>query len=149
MDDMNKKKIYVAGALTNVKEYVSVNKKELYENIASICSRLGFDVYVPHLSKQELSSSIAKNLTPKRIFEWDIQQVTEADIIIAYVGLVSLGVGIELGYAACLKIPVITLCEKGQPISPMILGHSCLVEHIEYRTEKDYERKLQQTLFNI
>ncbi len=147
VDTMNKKKIYVAGALTNIKECVS--KRKLYENIANICIQLGFNVYVPHLSKQELSPKAVKNLTPKQIFEWDTRQVTESDIVIAYVGAVSLGVGIELGYAACLKTPVITLCEKGQQVSPMVLGHTCLVEHIEYETEKDYKSKLRQTLLDL
>jgi len=142
-----KKKVYIAGALTNVQE--NANRTKLYEYIANVCNQLGFNVYVPHLSKQLLPPSTVKRLTPERIFDWDTQRVTESDIVVAYVGLASLGVGIELGYAALLEIPLITICERGQQVSPMVLGHRCLVRHIEYDTERDIEPKLQEALLDL
>lgn len=133
MGNVNFKKVYIAGALTEIDD--EDNRKNFYENLGKVCSEANYIPYIPHLSKKALSSNMIKKLTPKRIFDWDIEKVLESDLVVAYVGYPSMGVGIELGYAACLNIPIITICEKGESISPMILGHKCLVQHIEYSNE--------------
>lgn len=123
--------VYVAGALTK-NPGVEI-ETPLYEAIAQVCELFHFKAYVPHLSRSE-SDSDALDFQPQEIFAWDIDHVSRADLLIASVSSASLGVGIELGHAACLGIPVVTLCRRGVNLSPMVLGHPLLIKHIEFET---------------
>jgi len=139
-------KVYVAGALSEPTGLAA--RTRFYERIASICQDLSFEVYVPHLSKKKANLSDA-SLTPRKIFDWDARHVKSSDVVIAYVGIASLGVGMELGLAACLNLPVITICERGRKVSPMILGHPCLVRHIEYDSEDECSIELGNALMTF
>lgn len=136
-------KIYLAGALTRVSDVA--DRTLFYEQIAGICQQLHFEVYVPHISKR-MAPVPVERLAPKDIFEWDIDHIRASDLVIAYVGVTSFGVGIELGFAACLDIPVITICERGTVVSPMVLGHPCLISHIEFGAEEECLQTLADLL---
>jgi hypothetical protein len=65
------------------------------------------------------------------------------------VGIPSIGVGIELGLAVEWSIPIISFCEEGIEVSPMLLGHPKLKQHIQYKTEAELLQKLSNTLTEL
>ncbi len=90
-----------------------------YEAIGDLCSELGFAAHVPHLYTDPLKNA---DLLPRVVYETDKAAVRAANIVIAYVGLNSLGVGIELGWADEWNIPLILLYEEGKKISRLPRG---------------------------
>lgn len=139
-------KCYVAGALT----HSGGNRRilDLYERIGGICERHGFDVYLPHIAQEEAKDRRIAT-TPEMIFDWDFEQLKTASLIVAFVGMPSVGVGIELGLAKHLGIPIISLCPLGFGVSPMLLGHPCLHAHLFYQEEEDCIQQLSKSLNDL
>jgi hypothetical protein len=98
------KKAYVSGALTGTGHPAVLRK--LYEDIGQVCVRARIDAYIPHLI-----SDPDKNptLSPREIYELDRGKVAEADLVIAYAGTPSLGVGMEIEIACENNVPVLLL----------------------------------------
>ncbi|MFN4954771.1 MAG: XRE family transcriptional regulator, partial [Aphanizomenon sp.] len=81
-------KIYVSGALTNVEN--PIETKALYEKIGLVCEEIGFQAYVPHLHTDPVNNP---DITPREVFDKDKHQVSISDLVIAYLGSLSFGVG--------------------------------------------------------
>lgn len=84
-------KVYVSGALTNVDNHLQI--KDFYESIGALCTELGLKAYIPYVNTDPVTHS---HITPQQVFETDKRAVNQADLVIAYVGVPSLGVGMEL-----------------------------------------------------
>jgi len=61
---------------------------------------------------------------PKIIFEHDINQVQNCDMVIAECSYPSTGMGIEIGTALALNKPVIAIAKNDLEVSAMITGNS-------------------------
>ena len=129
-------KIYVSGALTNVEN--PAETKTLYEKIGLLCEEVGFQAYVPHLYTDPVNNP---DITPREVFDKDKHQVSISDLVIAYLGSLSFGVGMELAYAENNKIPIILLYETGKRISKFPRGIPTVIAEIQFH---EYEDALNQ-----
>jgi len=112
--------------------------KAFYEAIGLICEKMGLQVYVPHLYSDP---DRHPDLNPRQVFEIDKHQVSTSDLVIAYIGIPSLGVGMELAYAETNNIPIILLYERGKHISRLPRGIPSVICEIQFN---DYEDALAQ-----
>lgn len=131
------RKAYVSGALTGIPNPEEI--KAFYEAIGDLCRQQGLEAYIPHQAGTDPIKNPA--VTPSQVYKVDKAHVTESDLVVAYVGLPSLGVGAELGWAEAYNIPVILLAERGKKISRMILGMPNIVARVEFN---DYNDGLDQ-----
>jgi len=133
-------KIYIAGALTGVEE----SKKKIYTHIASVCQNAGFDPYVPH----QWDTDPIKNpeTSPESVWEKNQNQITSSELIIAYVGTPSLGVGAELEIARINNKKIILWWYKGELVSRMALGNPGVTNKIEAEDENDLFNKIKDLL---
>jgi len=120
-------KVYISGALTGVENLIEI--KSFYESIALLCEETGFLAYVPHLITDPISHP---DVTPRSVFETDKHQVSQANLVIAYIGFPSLGVGMELAYAETNAIPIILLYEQGKHISRFPRGIPTVIAEIQF-----------------
>jgi 2'-deoxynucleoside 5'-phosphate N-hydrolase len=140
------KKVYIAGPLTNCKGFLA--NRNLCDIIVNVCEQHSFIPYAPHIEKRKRDVA-RQSANPTMIFKWDYECLKQADLVIAYVGIPSMGVGMELGLAAEWSTTVITFCEEGVEVSPMVLGHPSLICHIQYENEAELVKKLNDTLAEV
>ena len=140
--------IYIAGPLTGIG--ISTEKFHIYDVVAKLCTDQSFTVLAPHIELKNRGVEKSEMcISPKQIFDWDYKWVKKSNVILAYVGIPSLGVGIELGLAVEWSIPFVTYCEKGVRVSPMVLGHPYSIEHVEFDRESDLKTKIRDALTKL
>lgn len=135
-------KIYVSGPLTCSDE----KRKKTYENIARICSTVCNNVYVPHLGGTDPTAD--PDIKPQTVWKKDHREVASSDLIVAYVGEPSLGVGAELEIARITASDLILWWFKGEKVSRMALGNPAVKYKVEAEDENDLENKLKTILKN-
>jgi nucleoside 2-deoxyribosyltransferase len=102
------KKIYVACSLTHATQ-------EFRDSIEVLKEHIG--------KKYELLSFLGLAAgTAKEVFDYDITCVKNADFIVADCTYPSIGMGIELGYAYSLNIPVLLIAKIEAKVALMALG---------------------------
>lgn len=100
------RKAYISGSLTGVDNSTLLKLKRFYEDIADLCREFDINPYVPHLKSDPITHP---DLSPSEVYEMDRKEVLGSDIVIAYVGIPSFGVGIEIEIARENNIPVILI----------------------------------------
>jgi 2'-deoxynucleoside 5'-phosphate N-hydrolase len=133
--------IYISGALTDVIN--SVESKALYENIGLLCEEIGFQSYVPHLKTDPVNNP---DISPREVFDQDKYQVSISDLVIAYLGSLSFGVGMELAYAETNKTPIILIYEAGKRISRFPRGIPTVIAEIQFHDHEDALNQLRNIL---
>lgn len=133
--------IYISGALTGIDNLDTV--KAFYTAIGSLCDEIGFQSYVPHLNTDPINHP---NISPRQVFDTDKHQVSKSNLVIAYIGYASLGVGMELAYADTNAIPIILLYERGKVISRFPRGIPTVFSEIEFKDYKDALTQLESVL---
>jgi nucleoside 2-deoxyribosyltransferase len=128
--------IYISGALTGIENITAI--KDFYVAIGSLCQNMGFHAYVPHLNTDPINHP---HISPHQVFETDKRQVTQSELVVAYIGFPSLGVGMELAYAETNHIPIILLYETDKTISRFPRGIPTVLSEIKF---KDYQDALTQ-----
>jgi nucleoside 2-deoxyribosyltransferase len=93
--------------------------RRFYERLAEVCCACGCDVYLPHRRTDPVRHARS---SARSVFARDLNAISAADLILAYVGAPSLGVGAEIGIARGLRIPVIGLCGPEGVASRFIEG---------------------------
>ena len=136
-------KAYISGALTDVPNLREV--RAFYEAIGGVCVEVGLTPYVPH---KHIDPELNPDVTPQTVFETDKAQVVSSKLLIAYVGVRSLGVGMELAYAETHHIPIILLYQENQRISKMVRGipESTKIAEIVFKDYQDAMKKLKEFL---
>lgn len=134
-------KIYVSGALTDVKN--PIETKALYEKIGLVCEEVRLQAYVPHLHTDPVNNP---DITPREVFDKDKHEVSISDLVIAYLGSLSFGVGMELAYAENNKIPIILLYETGKRISRFPRGIPSVIAEIQFNDHEDALNQLKNVL---
>ncbi len=129
-------KVYVSGVLTGVENLAAL--KFFYEVIGSLCKEMGLQGYVPHLHTDPTQNP---EVTARQVFEIDKREVSTSDLVIAYIGFPSLGVGMELAYAETNGIPIILLYERSKHVSRFPRGIPTVISKIQFN---DYEDALNQ-----
>lgn len=131
-------KIYFAGAIRGGRD-----DKDLYEKIIRQLQTYG-KVLTEHIGDKTLSELGEQEVTPRYIYNRDIDWVKESDVIVAEVTQPSLGVGYEIAKAEEWGKRIICLFRpsNNKRFSAMILG-SDNVEIKEYQTIADIEKILK------
>lgn len=129
--------LYVAGPLTHLK---NPEIKDLYVQIGEMAKGLGINAIVPHIDIEQNADMV----TPQFIYHADSKAVREADMMVAYVGETSLGVGMELEVANQNNTLFVLISEKGAHISRMVLGSPNLIKHIEFENSEDALAQLKE-----
>lgn len=135
-------KIYVSGELTIIDK--KKNLRKTYESIANLCSNFCSNVYVPHLGGTDPARDL--KIDPQSVWKRDHREVSSSDLIIAYVGSPSLGVGAELEIARITASDLVLWWFGGEKVSRMALGNPAVSHQIEASNEKDLLDKLRKIL---
>lgn len=142
-----KRMAYISGALTDMSEEQRQGLRAFYESLGEICAEYGFEPYIPHIYGDPKRTA---HLSPKEIDRIDRQAVTQSFFTVAYVGVPSTGVGIEIEAAYHAARPVILLYEKRKLkerlISRLVRGNPAVVEQIAFEDFEDARRKFRAFL---
>ena len=147
MDDAEEKaavavgEAYISGALTALED--APRTKLFYELLAEIAEAAGLRAYLPHRVTDPVA---AAHLDPRSVYEIDRAHVTNAAVLIAYAGIPSFGVGIEVELAREHSVPVIVVAERERPISRLLLGNPAVVEVVKFADLDGLRRALGSAL---
>ena len=136
-------KVYVSGPLTNLREEGQKSVKRLYERIEDICVEYGVHCYLPHKKSDPRKHS---DLSSAEVYKMDEKEVISSDLIVAYAGYPSHGVGSEIQLANQKDIPVLLLIEERKSISRMLDGNPSIEGRIVFKNLKDLEYKFKASL---
>ena len=134
---------YISGPLTSTARSQKTDLRHFYEQIAEACRHHGLDVYLPHLHTDPAKFP---KLTPSEVYHKNSQEIKKAEMLIAYVGEPSLGVGSELELVNQNNIGIILLYEKGNRISRHARGIPSISKELQFSTKKDCLNKLSRYL---
>src|SRR2546423_4804948 len=118
---------YISGALTALDD--APRTKLFYEVLAEIAQATGLRAYLPHRVTDPVT---AAHLDPRAVYEIDRAHVTSAAVVVAYAGIPSFGVGIEVELAREHAVPVIVVAERDHPVSRLLLGNPAVVEVVRF-----------------
>ncbi len=85
-----------------------------------------------------------KNPSPKKLMADALKVIRKSSILIAEVSYKEIGIGIEVGYAKALNIPIIYLKKPDAPISTTVKGVCDKV--VIYKNIQNLEVKLKDAL---
>lgn len=144
------KMVYVSGALSDMSEEERRRLRAFYRDIGRVCKEFGYEVYLPHIYGDP---KLVANKTPEEIDEIDRLAVTLSYIVIAYVGVASLGVGIEIEMANHACKPVVLLYEQerldARRISRLVRGNGAVVNEIVFTDFDDAIAQLHGVIAGI
>jgi 2'-deoxynucleoside 5'-phosphate N-hydrolase len=83
----------------------------------------------------------------RQIMDESFDQLSKASLLIAEGSEKNIGVGIEVGYAKALNIPIIYLYKVGAEFSTTVAGSAN--EIIEYTSELDVAKEIERIIVNI
>jgi hypothetical protein len=132
---------YISGALSALED--APRTKLFYEVLAEIAGAAGLRAYLPHRVTDPV---VAAHLDPRSVYEIDRAHVTSAAVLIAYAGIPSFGVGIEVELAREHAVPVIIVAERDRPISRLLLGNPAVVEVVKFADLDGLRRALGAAL---
>jgi nucleoside 2-deoxyribosyltransferase len=142
---MTRLKIYVSGPLTNhgANANETEHLKRFYEAIATVCQEKGHVVYLPHKHTDPITHP---GISPVDVYKTDMREIGRADLVIAYVGKASHGVGMEVERAYHTGTKVVLLYERGTKISRLLKGCPAVIAEIEFVGEDDALRQISMLL---
>jgi hypothetical protein len=128
---------YISGALTGIED--AARMKLFYELLAEIAAAAGLRPYLPHRVTDPIATA---HLDPRAVYEIDRAHVTAAAMVVAYAGLPSFGVGIEVELAREHGVPVIVVAEGDRALSRLLLGNPAVVEVVRFADLEGLRRSL-------
>jgi hypothetical protein len=131
-----KRKVFISGALSSAQG--TVRLEVFYERIGELCEGRGMEVFIPH---RDANPERLDGFTNDLLYQSNMERLKSTDLIIAYAGLPSIGVGMEVQEACHLNIDVITLAEKGFPVSKPLQGCPSVMSHVAF---KDFDDAIAQ-----
>jgi len=109
---------YVSGALTNLAD--PAQTRAFYVQIALILRAEGFEPHLPHRSDTDPIEH--PEAAPVDVYVRDVRSIATSDLVVAYLGAPSLGVGGELAIAASLAVPIVAVYPPEPAVSRFALG---------------------------
>lgn len=109
--------IYFACSITGGREFESV-----YQQLVAALEARGHLIPTSHLAQAEAMEG-ERRLTPRDVYERDVNWIRGCDVLIAEVSVPSHGVGYEIAYALQLRKPVLCISQKSRKVSKMITGN--------------------------
>ena len=135
---------YVSGALTALEE--GARMRLFYELLAEVVESAGLRAYLPHRVSDPAS---AAHLEARAVYEIDRAHVTSARVVVAYAGIPSFGVGIEVELAREHSVPVVLVVERERTVSRLLLGNPAVVEVVRFADLDGLRRGLAAALERI
>lgn len=133
---------YISGSLSDLPREAQL--KGFYERIGKLCEGKGIAAYVPHLMGTDPIEN--KDVTPSEVFHRDMLEVARSDLLIAYVGRPSLGVGAEIKQAYDTGTEVVLLWEIELSVSRLIRGCPAVRNTVIFTDFEDAVQKLSAVL---
>jgi hypothetical protein len=118
---------YVSGALTSLED--GARTRLFYELLAEVVAAAGLRPYLPHRVTDPATTA---HLDPRAVYDIDRAHVTGSRVVVAYAGIPSFGVGIEVELAREHGIPVILVVERDRTVSRLLLGNPAVVEVVRF-----------------
>jgi hypothetical protein len=132
---------YISGALTALED--APRTKLFYEVLAEIAEAAGLRPYLPHRVTDPVA---AAHLDARTVYELDRTHVASATVLVAYAGIPSFGVGIEVELAREHAVPVIIVAERDRSISRLLLGNPAVVDVVKFTDLDGLRRSLAAAL---
>ncbi len=127
--------IYFAGSIRGGRE-----DADIYAELTGFLKSFG-TVLTEHVGDVKLTQFGDESLTDRYIHDRDIEWLLDADLVIAEVTVVSLGVGYEIGRAVSAGKNVFCLYRQipGSKLSAMISGcpDVCLIKYVNIKEAKE------------
>lgn len=141
-----KGKVYISGALTNGSLEKVEHMKQFYEAIAEVCEKRGYSAYVPHRHTDPIANT---SVLPDDVYKIDMREVANADLILAYMGMASHGVGMEIERAYHEGRKVVLIYEQGTKVSRLPRGCPAVVAEIQFAGQEDALGKIASFLEHL
>ena len=135
---------YISGALTALEE--GARMRLFYELLAEVVQSVGLRAYLPH---RVTDPGAAAHLEPRAVYDIDRAHVTSARVVVAYAGIPSFGVGIEVELAREHAVPVVLVVERERTVSRLLLGNPAVVEVVRFADLDGLRRGLAAALERI
>jgi hypothetical protein len=135
---------YVSGALTALDD--GARMRLFYELLAEVVETAGLRAYLPHRVSDPVA---AAQLGPRAVYDIDRAHVTSARVVVAYAGIPSFGVGIEVELAREHSVPVILVVERDRTVSRLLLGNPAVVEVVRFADLDGLRRGLAAALERV
>lgn len=132
---------YISGSLTGLSDLG--RQRSFYEQIGHILTRIGYRVHIPHQHSDPLNHP---DLRPSEVYRLDHDAVAGSDLLIAYVGIPSHGVGQEVEIANQYGIPIVLLFEESRPVSRMVRGNPSVVCEVVAPTRELLLQRIEAAL---
>ena len=135
---------YVSGALTSLED--GARTRLFYELLAEVVGAAGLRAYLPH---RVTDPETGAHLDPRAVYDIDRAHVTGSRVVVAYAGIPSFGVGIEVELAREHGIPVILVVERDRTVSRLLLGNPAVVEVVRFADLDGLRRTLVAALERV
>jgi len=135
---------YISGALTALED--GARTRLFYELLAEVAGTAGLRAYLPHRVTDPVA---AAHLDPRAVYDIDRAHVTGSRVVVAYAGIPSFGVGIEVELAREHGIPVILVVERDRTASRLLLGNPAVVEVVRFADLDGLRRSLVAALERV
>ena len=132
---------YVSGALTALED--GARMRLFYELLAEVVESAGLRAYLPHRVSDPVA---AAHLEPRAVYDIDRAHVTSARVVVAYAGIASFGVGIEVELAREHNVPVVLVVERDRTVSRLLLGNPAVVDVVRFADLDGLRRGLAASL---
>ncbi|MDQ2951649.1 MAG: hypothetical protein M3R54_05245, partial [Chloroflexota bacterium] len=109
------------------------------ELLAEVVETAGLRAYLPHRVTDPVTAS---HLDARAVYDIDRAHVTGSRVVVAYAGIPSFGVGIEVELAREHGIPVILVVERDRTVSRLLLGNPAVVEVVRFADLEGLRRAL-------
>ncbi len=129
----NGKSVFISGALSRVSGKVRL--EVFYDLIAQLCQRKGFRVFLPY---RDANPDKIPGLSNRQLYLSNMEKLgKDTNLLIAYCGLPSVGVGMEVQAASQLGLDVIALAEKDLELSKPLQGCPAIIALIRFENFDD------------
>ncbi len=135
---------YVSGALTVLED--AARTRLFYELLAEVVESTGLRAYLPHRVTDPATTA---HLDPRTLYDIDRAHVTSSRVVVAYAGIPSFGVGIEVELARENGIPVVLVVERDRTVSRLLLGNPAVVEVVKFADLEGLRRLLVTALERV
>ena len=131
------KSVFISGALSRVSGKVRL--EVFYDMIEQLCISKGFDVFLPY---RDANPDRIPGMTNRKLYLSNMDRLkNKTNLLIAYVGLPSIGVGMEVEAACNLGVDVILLAEAEVALSKPLQGCPAIVATIRF---EDFDDAISQ-----
>ncbi len=110
-------RIYISGALAGSSDLAKA--RLLYEDVAVRLKGVGLRPYLPH---SQTDPEHQADVSSAEVFTRDLNELLSSDVVLAFLGEPSLGVGAEIALALGRRLPVVGVWPEGTRVSRFVLG---------------------------